>query len=247
MPYSYCLYTLYQFYERGLTMSFYGPIYRSTRGILRLILKRDQICYQSSNQAHPAVYIAHHRNMYGPIHTLISMSGNIRFWGLSVFYSRSECFHQYYDYTFTKRMGMPRLFAAPAAGLAALFIPALMKSGRSIPVYRSSRQITKTMKKSLAALKHGDDLLIFPDLNYDSSDHNMGNIYSGFLHLERMYHKETGQHLAFVPVSCNKEQRCITVGEAIYFNDESSFREQKDLIAARLVQTINDMNNESLS
>ncbi len=56
----------------------------------------------------------------------------------------------------------------------AAYLPALMRSGRTIPVYRNSMQIIRTYQKSIAALKQGESLLIFPDRDYASHDPETG-------------------------------------------------------------------------
>ncbi|MEI3013581.1 MAG: hypothetical protein V8T36_01790 [Ruthenibacterium lactatiformans] len=52
----------------------------------------------------PAVYVVHHRNMSGPVHTLALLPDEPRPWVLHVFLDRHECFAQYYGYTFRKRL-----------------------------------------------------------------------------------------------------------------------------------------------
>ena len=187
----------------------------------------------------PSVYIVHHRNMSGPVHAILTLPEHAHIWSYRVFFDRKECYRQYYDYTFTKRFGMPRFKAAIYAGALSFFVPGVMKSCRGIPVYRDPRRIPETFKISLSALEKGEGLIICPDINYDSSSEQMGEIYTGFLHLEKKYHAATGRHLNFVPVSYNKEEHRTTIGTPVSFDDSLSFNMQKAAVAQKLTQAVN--------
>ncbi|MCX7614346.1 MAG: hypothetical protein N2Z65_01160 [Clostridiales bacterium] len=183
----------------------------------------------------PAVFIVHHQNLFGPVTSMIWFPLHLRPWILGAFYKIKTCFHQYYDYTFTKRFGMPKAFAAFAAVFVSLLVPVFVPVVKGIPVFRCSRGIVKTYRYSLAALMDGDNLLICPDIDYTDSSPDMGKMYHGFLDLEKYYIKETGRHLAFVPLHISKKARCIYAGRAIYYAN-NNFRQEKEETFQRLIQ-----------
>lgn len=189
----------------------------------------------------PAVYIVHHQNLKGPILTMAWCNNRIRLWVLSVFCSRQACFQQYYNYTFTKRFGLPKTLSAAIALPLSIFVSSLMKSMRAIPVFRGSRAILKTFRQSLTALLCGENVLICPDIEYTDKSPDIGEIYDGFLNLERFYLKKTGKHLAFVPVHINKTEHIICFGNAVYFSTalnfkQSDFKQEKLNVYNRLMQ-----------
>ena len=98
----------------------YGPLARFLRAGVRPFLHRWDTSGAQKAQP-PAVYVVHHRNMSGPVHTLALLPDEPRPWVLHVFLDRHECFAQYYGYTFRKRFGWP----APAAWAAAGSSPPL--------------------------------------------------------------------------------------------------------------------------
>lgn len=164
----------------------------------------------------PCVYIAHHQNMYGPVHTLAALPVYGHIWALHVFASRKACFSQYYHYTFRTRFGWP----APAAWLVAtvlsLVVPAFMRTIGAVPVYRGSAAVRDTMQVSAQLLARGESLVICPDIDYSNNSDEMGQSYTGFLMLEKYYHRSTGGHLPFVPVYCDGTNRVLQLGEAVY-------------------------------
>ena len=64
---------------------------------------------------------------------------------------------------------------------------------------------------------------------------------------EKFYRKETGEHLAFIPVHICKNKRCIFVGEALFFGADESYKKEKEKIYNRLKEEFLHMENQSLS
>ena len=190
----------------------------------------------------PSVFIVHHQNLSGPVHALLTLPVQAHIWVYRVFFDQAECYKQYMDYTFTKRFGMSKALAAPLAFIVSLAVPNIMGSFSAIPVHRSSRDILKTFQLSQKALQNGENLIISPDVNYDDDSRSMGQIYTGFFHLEKTYYKETGKHLSFVPISYNTKKRTLYISDAIKFDDATPYAVQKEQIAEKVKEAINSIN-----
>ena len=215
----------------------YGPLARFLRAGVRPFLHRWDTSGAQKAQP-PAVYVVHHRNMSGPVHTLALLPDEPRPWVLHVFLDRHECFVQYYGYTFRKRFGWPAPAAWAAAGVLSLAVPAVVRSFGAIPVYRSLKETRDMMEQSAQALLRGESIMLCPDVAYDSAAPATGEIYKGFLQLEKLYHAGTGAHLRFVPVYCGKTKRIVT-GEPVCFSDGAPFRTQREEVAGRIVDGLN--------
>lgn len=189
----------------------------------------------------PSVFVVHHKNMSGPVHALLTLPIEAHIWVYKVFFDRTECYNQYVDYTFTKRFGFPRALAVPLAFIISRTVPFVVGSFSAIPVYRNSRDIIKTFKISHNALLSGESIIISPDIEYDSDSDSMGEIYTGFFHLEKNYYKETGKHLPFVPLSYNTKCRKLFIGDAVIFDDHTPYNEQKNQVAMRIKDAINSI------
>ena len=188
----------------------------------------------------PCVFVVHHQNLSGPVHALLTLPIHARLWVYKVFLDRKECYKQYRDFTFTKRFGMPEIIAIPLAWFVALFVPAILRSFSAIPVYRSSRDIIKTFSISHDALLRGESLIVAPDVDYGNSSSLMGEMYTGFLHLEKTYFKETKKHLSFIPMAYNATEKKLVLADSICF-DDTPYSEQKDVIAERIKKSINSI------
>jgi len=187
----------------------------------------------------PCIFLCRHRNMQGPIYSMSHMWPHCRPWILYPFCDRKEFARQMYDYTLTKRLGWPKWIAKPAGPFFAFFVVPLITAMRSIPVYRHDGRIRETFRQSLEALEAGDNLMIYPDIEYTSKAETVSSVYDGFFMLERMYHKKTGRHVPFVPVQIDMEARSITYGEAVLFGD-GDFNQEKAVARAKLLEELND-------
>ena len=192
----------------------------------------------------PSIFVVHHQNMSGPVHALLTLPIETHIWVYKVFFDRKECYNQYVNYTFTKRFGMPRLLAVCLAWIISLAVPFAIGSFAAIPVHRSSRDIVKTFKMSHDALISGESIIISPDIEYDDDSNAMGEIYTGFFHLEKNYFKATGKHLAFVPILYNTKKRTLFIEKPIMFDDSTPYNEQKTQVAIRIRDAINNISKK---
>ena len=189
----------------------------------------------------PSIFVVHHQNMSGPVHALLTLPREAHIWVYKVFFDRKECYNQYVNYTFTKRFGMPRTLAVFLAWIISLAVPFAIGSFAAIPVHRSSRDIIKTFKMSHDALISGESIIISPDIEYDDSSNAMGEIYTGFFHLEKNYFKATGKHLNFVPISYNTKLRKLYISDAVKFDDITPYNEQKAIVSLKIKEAINNI------
>lgn len=223
---------------RGAMAEGYGLFFKSARNLVRFVYPsyKAQI---SGEIAGPAVYVSHHRNLFGPFVTLLWYPEFIRTWILHVFLDRKSCSRQYADYTFTKRFGLPRALANPAAFFLSFGITKLLKSGRVIPVFRSSRKIIRTFQESVEALKNGESIAIYPDIDYTDNAAGVKGMYEGFLYLEKYFYKETGRHVQFVPLYASKTKRLLVTDMPVFFREGEDFRTEKEVVYEKLHKALN--------
>lgn len=225
------------FARRKETMPHWNTFGRLFKRLVRLFLFRWKC--EGTSPAAPVVYVVHHQNLYGPVHTVVRLDKTVHVWALHVFCDRTECFHQYYHYTFTERFGWPKPCAFLAAGFLSLVVPPLLRSVGAVPVYRGSAAVRKTMRLSQELLLKGESIVICPDVDYANTGSLMGETYAGFLALDQYYRKETGHPLAFVPVHCSSAYRKICIGEPVYCT--GSGRKERRKAAQILAHRVNVM------
>lgn len=223
----------------------YGKFFKRVRRIARFFLPKFQINQFTSDLEGPIVFVSHHQNMKGPLSTMIWLPFFVRIWALSFMCDEEECVEHYSTYTFSERFNMPQKLADLMASLAAKIIVPLMKSVRMIPVYRQSRKIIYTIKESIRALEQKHPVLIFPDIDYQRDSEKIGEIYEGFLNLEKYYYKRLKEKISFVPMYSDIENRVIHIGRPLQFPHQDEFATERKVMAEKLQENLNELSKIS--
>lgn len=222
-------------------MEFQGRFFRFLRCAVRKLNIAQYDTPARERFIEPAVYICRHSNLKGPILSMVNLPMPVHPWAYYVWCDKEACRKQCSEFTFSVRFGWRKWIADAVAWLIAAPFSGLIRSAGSIPVYRNSLRVRETFKLSVEALKKGESLLIFPDVNYTTQLGDAGELYQGFLMLERMYFKEMGKHLPFVPMHISDEERKLVLDEPVLFRDDVPFKEDKDRVIRALHDALNDM------
>lgn len=214
-------------------MNFYGRLYRFSRGFVRLFWPVYRVDHPE-RLADPAVYVCRHFNSRGSFQTMPWLSGKIHPWAMHFYCDRESCFNHLMGFTLTKRFGWRLWKARIWAFLVAGFLPRLMKSARAIPVYRSSMHVLQTYRLSVDALMASESLLLFADRDYTSEEQEMGEMYDGFLALDRLYFRASGRRIPFITLYADTATRILRVGEPLTFTKGSSDKAEN----ARIYESI---------
>ncbi|MGG5252013.1 lysophospholipid acyltransferase family protein [Neobacillus sp. SM06] len=220
--------------------NFYGKGFRLIRGMVRVVYPSYSL-KQAKLPDTPVVFVSHHQNLFGPFIILLWFPRSLHAWILHVFLDQKACYRQYVDFTFTKRFGFHKLVAKGLAYPISFFISKLLNSGKGIPVYRGSRKILHTFQQSVAALKNGESLIIFPDTHYQDSSAGTNEMYDGFLFLEKYYYKETGKHVCFVPLYASKKKKTIIAGSPVYFPGREDFQSERKFVLGKIHDHLNEL------
>ena len=214
-----------------------GKLFAVSRFFVRLGLGRWSVDVKAPDG--PTVYVCTHSNMRGPLATMSWLPFDLRPWVLHVFVEREACRAQYRDYTFSQRFGMPKPLAAAAAWAVSGYVSALMRSLGGIPVYRGLAQIRSTFQKTVEALLAGDSVLIFPNVDYTDTSGDVGEVYEGFLLLERFWRRVSEKPLWFVPLQLDAAGRRITAREAVTFDRSAGWKPEMHRVKEALRAEMN--------
>lgn len=187
----------------------------------------------------PAVFLVRHNDLKGPLNAYISLDLPVRLWVLDIFFHFVDCFHQFRDYTFSARYGKrPARVSLKAAAAAAVTAPMIRKID-SIPVYRGKRGILDTFRVTNELLKNKENIVIAVDVDYSNTKDPIKEIYTGFFHLEKAYFRDTGRHLAFIPLRFDTENRIMTFASPLYFTGEKPFYTEKKELSSAIIDFLN--------
>ena len=187
----------------------------------------------------PTGYVCSPNNLLGPLAALCWLPFDVRPWTLHVFLEREACRKQYREYTFSRRFGMPEPLAAMLAWGASGYVSALMRSMAAIPVHRGTVKLGHTFRETVSALQAGESVLIFPDVDYTDDSGGIGEVYDGFLLIERFWRKVSAQPLRFVPLRLDTAARRITEGRAVSFRRDADWKTEMNRVREALRAEIN--------
>ena len=193
-----------------------GKLFAFSRFFVRLKIGRWTA--EVEPPAGPVVYVCSHGNMAGPLATLCWLPFPARPWVFHVFTDKKTCYEQFSGYTFSRRFGLPQPLANLLAGIVSGYVSTLMASTGAIPVYRGSIHIGATFKETVAALRAGDSVLIFPDVDYTDDSDSIGAVYDGFLLTDRFWRRASDEPLDFIPLRLDHHTRRITAGPPVRFD-----------------------------
>lgn len=212
---------------------FYGPIARIARNILRIFSKMYDTDLRKTEE--PKVYVCRHLNMHGPYTTIKWLPFHVHPMVLHVFFDRKLAAEQYNKYTFTVRRGKDaKAFSIAALIMSNITVP-VIQSLQAIPTHRDSASMS-TLKHGLRYLLKGEDVIVFPDVNYTGGYGSDTQLYSGFFLLGDLYYRKTGKKLEFVPLVLDDEHRRIEARPPIAV---SNFRNEGEFATAYMKAAIN--------
>ncbi len=204
-------------------------------GILRPFNRHKMINLDHirENPENPIVFLGNHAEIYGPIASALCFPVDVRFWVISMMMFDSKKVRAYmYENTFSKKTFLPvfvRKFLAWFLGWMSVNV---MNALRAIAVYKDSpMKLRQTLRESVDALEHGENLMIFPE--HPENKYEKGGVSEfspGFLMLAEAWWKKSGKKLRILPVFANREERTFTFGDEILYEPERGFAAEQERI-----------------
>ena len=192
--------------------------------IVRVFTKRKKV--QGEPMDEPCVYLCRHRDQSGVIDAFTNINKVMRPWVLHIFTDYNLAKKHLKEYTFSQKDKRGKLFSAIVAPIAAFGMTSLVKSGKGIPVYRNNEGMRSiiTIKNSVKAIENGENILIFPDVDYAAKDGGENReIYQGFALIDKLYFKRNQKHIPFVPVYMDKKRLVYHAPVYMQGNEEEFF------------------------
>lgn len=196
-------------------------LYHFIVGVLDLFLWSGELVGEENlPRRGPAVFIANHHEVTGPIGIACSIPLRLYTWSAADMVDREKA-AAWLKWDFVERTLhlKPPLSAWVAKWLSRITVPMLRSLG-CIPVYKGEYdRMLETLQLSMDVLRQGKFLLVFPEDNMLPADQVTGMrlFQRSFARLGEMYYEETGERLGFYPVAVHPSG-CVMVGKAVAFN-----------------------------
>lgn len=194
------------------------------------------------------VFVANHYEIYGPFITELKFARkkSVRPWTDSLMTNRSTLTRQLrsgVDKVTRKWLIKPIRKKLPS--MLASTVWNCIDSCRPISIYRRNQEkIDGMMNESVAALKAGDSILIFPEKPPEGEyykDDSVDKFQTGFVAIAEKYKQETGKDLTFFPLYIDKRGKKMIVGERVTFDGNALLRDEKVRVTDNLFDQLSEL------
>lgn len=185
----------------------------------------------------PSVFVCNHGFIYGPMAAVIYLPVYFRPWIDDRMIEKDLIISQIMK-AFAKTKLSERLKRCISAALA-FPVRWALSSFEPIIVSRSDlRRMTLTMRTTVGAMLDSDNVLIFPEnpaLTHNQYTHGeLGEFFTGFAQIGKLYFDQTGKSALFYPVYANKKKRTLRIGSPIEYSPDAPAKEERERICAEL-------------
>lgn len=217
---------------RGLK---YG-VYRATCGLARLFFPRPALEGLENLPEGPCVLVGNHAQMHGPVISELYLPFDRAIWCTGEMMHLKEVpAYAFKDFWSAKPAGVRWLYRILSYLIAPLSV-CVFNNAHCIGVYRDARVMT-TFRETLKALSEGTRMVIFPECA-EKHNHIVYQFQDHFLALGRMYARQGGQKLAFVPMYTAPALGKVCFGPAVYYDPAAKPEEERLRVCAALMDGV---------
>jgi 1-acyl-sn-glycerol-3-phosphate acyltransferase len=205
---------------------------------------RFQISGMENIRVHnPAIFISNHVGSTGPIAITTSLPLHLYPWAVGAMMDFNRAAVYLYNDFIRPTWKLDGRFGMLVSYLVSRISVRLLMGLGAIPVDTSQGWSSEYFYKSLAYLKEGKDLLIFPENTKKAIDPQTGfhSFSSGFCWLGEMCRRATGGRLPIYPMAVNPQYRHIAIGKPVYFELTGNRREDMNDFRDRLYELVSGL------
>lgn len=187
----------------------------------------------------PCIIVGNHSHMDGPIVCELYFPDNSYTWCASEMMTVREVPAYAFQDFWSNKPKLTRPFYKLLSYIIAPLSAILFTYARTIGVYRGTK-IMSTFKETVAKLKDGNNIVIFPEHNVP---HNniVYDFQEGFVNVARIYHKQTGIEIPFVPLYIAPKLKTAYLGKPIKFSADTPIDEERRRICDCLMESITEI------
>lgn len=214
-------------------------VYRAVRGLVRLFYPSPEFEGLENLPEGPCVIVGNHAQMNGPIVGEAFLPGRHVVWCNGEMMHLKEVPDYAYEDFWSRKPGHIRWFYRLLSYAIAPLSVCVFNNALCIGVYRDAR-ITNTFRQTLEQLAAGARVVIFPECR---TPHNrvVYEFQDRFIALGRMYHRQTGQALAFVPMYVAPELRKTIFGAPVYYDASANAEAERWRVCAALMEAVTEL------
>lgn len=215
------------------------PFYKLCLGVIRLVYPRTGSVGTENIPCEPCIFVGNHAQIHGPILSQIGFPADALTWCIGQMSNIHEVADYMYRDFWSRKKGAARVFFRLVSYVLAPVAVALFTNTKTIDVYKDSR-VMKTFRRSVNALKEGKSLLIFPE-TYEGYNQVVCQFQKNFVDVARLYYRQTGKAVAFVPVYTAPKLHSQFFGRPVYYDPAAPVDTERERIVRCMQDAITDL------
>jgi len=214
--------------------------YKVLKQIMKIRYKRPTFVYLGEKFREGGIIISNHEGTDAPMSLEIYNPAPFRMWGAHEMNSGLKEMYKYQTkvYYHEKKgwnLHLARLFCLLASPLTNLFYKGL----NLISTYQDAR-VFKTIKESVASIKEGQNIVIFPEDSTNGYLEELEGFHLGFIMLAEVC-KKAGIDVPIYVTYYKKKERVYIIDKPIMYSEISSHGETKEEISKKLLDRCNEL------
>lgn len=215
------------------------PLYRILRWFVWLFYPKMQVEGAENLPAEPALVVANHAQMNGPIACELYFPGNRYTWCAGQMMHLKEVPGYAYEDFWSGKPKWQRPLFKLLSYLIAPLATCVFNNANTIGVYRDTRVIT-TFKNTVKCLQEGAKVVVFPEC-YTEHNQIVHAFQENFVDIGKLYYKRTGKALPFVPMYIAPDLKKMVIGKPVSFCYDTPIGEEKGRICTYLMDAITEL------
>ncbi len=216
--------------------------YRLACRLVRLVYAPPKLTGTEKLPPEPAVIVANHCQMNGPIIFELFPPRACRTWCIGEMMHLREVPDYAFKDFWSHKPWWNRWFFRLASYLIAPLAVAIFNNAHTIGVYRDQR-VLGTFRQSVNTLEAGEDVVIFPEKE-EPYNHILWQFQDRFTDVARLYSRRKGKALPFVPCYIAPRLKTVVFGEPVRFDPAAPIEEERGRVIRALMEEITRMAEE---
>lgn len=203
-------------------------LYRFFARIINCFYGKKKFVGLENLPSEPAIIISNHAQMHGPLSAELQFPYKKSIWCIGHLMHLKEAPKYAFEDFWSRKPKWTHWFYKMLSYLIAPLCVWIFKNADVIGVYKDQRGIS-TFKKSIKALKQGDYIIINPECHVEYNE-IVNEFQDKFIDLAKLYFKDTGKEICFVPMYNAPTLKTIVCGKPIKFDSSAPIKEQRKVI-----------------
>ncbi len=213
-----------------------SPLFKVIKGLVKIVYPEMEIEGKENLPDEPVVIVGNHTQLHGPLACELYFSNEYYTWCAAQMMHFKEVPAYAYEDFWSRKPKWTRPFYKLLSYLIAPLSVCVFNNARTIAVYRNMK-IISTFKNTIKVLKDGGNVIIFPE--YDKKYNNIVyDFQENFIDIAKLYYKNTGRELQFVPMYIAPGLRKMYIGKPARWRFDASIEEERKRICLYLKEEI---------